>query len=150
MGASGRPMTARLFDDVDPGRRRIMSAIRSRDTKPERKVRSALHAAGYRYRIHAIWLPGRPDIAFTKRRVAIFVHGCFWHSHPGCKNSAIPRTRTAYWSEKLARNVQRDTMNIEKLRAQGWHAIVVWECEPAEVWMGRLQAALGSPKLGCM
>lgn len=138
----GRILT-RPFENVDPGRRRIMSAIRSRDTKPEKRVRSALHAAGYRYRTHATWLPGKPDVAFPKRRVAIFIHGCFWHAHVGCRNSAIPRTRTAYWSDKLSRNVQRDAASTEQLRGLGWQVVIIWECELPEAWMDRLTAILG-------
>jgi DNA mismatch endonuclease (patch repair protein) len=131
------------FPDVDPVRRRMMSAIRSRNTKPERRVRSALHAEGYRFRIHAGWLPGRPDIVFTRRRVVIFVHGCFWHGHSGCKNYQVPKTRTEYWSEKIEKNVRRDASNSARLGQLGWTTAVVWECEPELAWLARLRALLG-------
>ena len=137
---------ARPFPDVDPVRRRIMAAIRSRNTKPERKVRSALHADGYRFRIHAKELPGSPDIVFTRRRIVIFIHGCFWHSHSGCKQSQIPKTRSAYWVEKLTRNVMRDEDNLERLRMLGWRTAVVWECEDRDEWLSRLRKLLGPPR----
>lgn len=132
-----------IFQDVDPGRRRIMSAIRSRNTKPERRVRSALHAEGYRFRIHAAWLPGKPDIVFTKRRVVVFVHGCFWHGHDGCKQFQLPRTRAAYWGEKLARNAQRDASNVARLHDLGWKTVVIWECEEKDYWLLKLRTELG-------
>jgi DNA mismatch endonuclease (patch repair protein) len=138
--------TANIFDAVDPVRRKIMSAIRSRDTKPEKAVRSTLHAAGYRFRKHLTGLPGRPDIVFTKRRVAVFVHGCFWHVHGGCKTWSFPRTRSEYWSIKLQGNARRDLLNLAKLRADGWKTVVIWECQPTKVWLPKLKRILGPAK----
>lgn len=135
------------FTDVDPVRRRMMAAIRSRETKPEKVVRSALHAAGHRYRLHVRDLPGQPDIVFRSRRVAIFVHGCFWHLHRGCRHSRIPRTRTEYWSAKLKDNSRRDALNLTKLRRLGWSTFVIWECEAPKSWMRRLFKLLDPPGL---
>ncbi len=106
-----------------------MSRIRSKDTKPEMVVRRALHALGYRYRLHRRNLPGAPDIVFPSRRKVIFVHGCFWHGHEGCKVANVPKSRQQYWLEKFARNKVRDHANLEALRQAGWDALVIWECE---------------------
>lgn len=124
----------------------MMSAIRSRNTRPERKVRSALHAEGYRFRVHAKWLPGTPDLAFTKRHVAVFVHGCFWHSHDGCSQAQLPKTRTDYWAAKLQGNRQRDVENSRLLSELGWEVAVVWECEKQDLWLARLRSLLGPPR----
>ncbi len=121
-------MTAR-FDDVEPLRRRIMSAVGQRDTKPEMLVRRLLHSMNYRYRLHRKDLPGRPDIVFGRRRKAIFVHGCFWHRHPGCSKASSPKTRAAFWAEKFDRNVERDQQVERRLANMGWQSLVVWECE---------------------
>lgn len=121
-------MTVR-FDDVEPLRRRIMSAVGQRDTKPEMLVRRLLHSMNYRYRLHQKDLPGRPDIVFGTRRKAIFVHGCFWHRHPGCSKATSPKTRTEFWSEKFERNVERDLQVERRLVGIGWRSLVVWECE---------------------
>ena len=104
-----------------------MSKIKGKNTKPEQVVRSFLHSKGLRYRIH-YKLSGRPDIVFPSKRIAVFVHGCFWHQH-GCKNTTIPKTNTRFWKEKLSTNVNRDKNNIKKLSDQGWNALVIWECE---------------------
>ncbi len=106
-----------------------MRRIRRRDTKPEILLRSALHRRGYRFRVDVGDLVGRPDIVFPKRRVAVLVHGCFWHAHPGCKQASDPKTNRSYWSEKLAKNVARDQANMESLTALGYRVIVVWECD---------------------
>jgi DNA mismatch endonuclease (patch repair protein) len=108
-------------------RSRMMAGIRGRDTQPELAVRRALHAKGIRYRLHAKGLPGRPDLVFSSRRAVIFVHGCFWHQH-GCSATKKPKTRTAFWNEKLRTNVSRDRTNVLRLRAAGWRVAVVWEC----------------------
>lgn len=121
-------MTAR-FDDVEPVRRRIMSSVGQRDTKPEISVRRLLHSMNYRYRLHRKALPGRPDIAFGSRRKAIFVHGCFWHRHPGCSKATSPKTRAHFWAEKFDRNVERDREVERRLADLGWKSLVVWECE---------------------
>ena len=105
-----------------------MSGIRARDTKPELLVRRFLHAEGLRYRLNVRSLPGSPDIVLPRWRTVIFVHGCFWHRHPGCNLAYLPRTRQAFWLEKFERNVARDKTAIAALRGAGWHVIVVWEC----------------------
>jgi DNA mismatch endonuclease (patch repair protein) len=99
-------------------------------------LRKALHALGFRFRLHGRRLPGKPDIVLPKHRTVIFVHGCFWHRHPGCKVATTPKTNTDFWIEKFDRNQSRDTRNSDALAAAGWRVIVVWECElgnPAKV-----------------
>ena len=110
-------------------RSRVMSAIRGRDTTPERLVRSALHHHGLRFRLHVRGLPGCPDIVLPRYRTVILVHGCFWHRHIGCAKSTLPATNRAWWVAKLRRNRARDRRNIRGLRTAGWRVIVVWECE---------------------
>jgi DNA mismatch endonuclease (patch repair protein) len=110
-------------------RSEVMSKIRSKNTKPELLLRKALHALGYRYRIHNKLLPGKPDIVFTKYKTAIFVHGCFWHYHSECREGRIPDTKSKFWKEKLSKNVERDLKHQQALISQGWKVIVVWECE---------------------
>ena len=110
-------------------RSRIMSHVRSRDTKPEKRLRSLLHHMGFRFRLYRRDLPGTPDIVLPKYRTAIFVHGCFWHQHPGCKRAAIPKSNTAFWQKKLERNQVRDAMIQRELTLMGWNVITVWECE---------------------
>ena len=107
----------------------VMSKIRSKDTKPERAVRSALFQLGYRFRLHRTGLPGTPDIVLPKYRAAIFVHGCFWHQHPGCKLAKHPKSHQEYWNPKLDRNVERDLRNIKELNQLGWRTLIVWECQ---------------------
>jgi DNA mismatch endonuclease (patch repair protein) len=111
------------------GRSENMRRIRSRNTTPEVAVRSYLHAAGFRYRLHGRTLVGKPDIVFPGHRVAVFVHGCFWHQHKGCKDASTPKTHSDYWSPKLASNVARDARNLAALRSDGWSVMVIWECE---------------------
>ena len=106
-----------------------MSQISGKDTKPEMIVRKFLHANGFRYRLHVKELPGKPDLVLPKYNTVIFVHGCFWHAHEGCKYFNIPQSRTEWWSEKLYGNKERDEKNIENLKESGWKVIVVWECE---------------------
>jgi DNA mismatch endonuclease, patch repair protein len=106
-----------------------MSRIRSKDTTPEKLVRSLLHQSGYRFRTHYKTLPGKPDIVLPKYRTVIFVHGCFWHRHEGCKYSCTPASHEDYWGPKLIQNVVRDSKNEQGLRYLGWNVIVVWECE---------------------
>lgn len=120
------------FDDVPPTRRKIMGSIRGRDTRPERAIRSALHEAGYRFLTNAKGLPGRPDVAFTRRKVAIFVHGCFWHGHTGCDRWKFPATRAEFWREKLERNSRRDARTVAELEKIEWQCIVVWDCERSQ------------------
>ena len=104
-----------------------MSAIRSKDTKPEWYVRRRVHAAGFRYRLHRRDLPGRPDLVFARFRLAVFVHGCFWHSHD-CKRARRPRTNTEYWDAKLDRNVIRDQEAVYSLQEAKWDVFTLWEC----------------------
>lgn len=104
-----------------------MSAIRGRDTKPELRIRKALHALGFRYRTHARDLPGTPDLVLPKYRAVIFINGCFWHQHD-CHMFKWPLTRSEFWQEKLGRNVSNDARNVEKLVAAGWRIATVWEC----------------------
>lgn len=106
-----------------------MSRIHSRNTKPERQVRSLLHKAGYRFRLHSKKLPGTPDIVLPKYRTVIFVHGCFWHRHIDCANATIPKTRPEFWKSKFKATAERDRKKTEELRLAGWRVIIVWECD---------------------
>src|SRR5271157_5540149 len=106
-----------------------MRAVRSRNTQPEVRVRQIAYALGYRFRLHFRKLPGTPDLAFPGRRKAVFVHGCFWHRHKGCRRASIPKSNRAFWRAKLARNASRDAEELAAIRKQGWRALVVWECE---------------------
>lgn len=106
-----------------------MSRIRGRNTGPELRLRSLLHHAGFRFRLHPKQLPGRPDVVLPKHRTVIFVHGCFWHRHPGCQNTTTPSTRREFWQEKFDGNVSRDARNRAALEAAGWTVLTVWECE---------------------
>ena len=110
-----------------------MATVRSRDTRPELRVRKALHAAGLRYRIHAN-LPGKPDLVFPSRRIAVFVHGCFWHRHPdpACKLARFPKSRREFWIPKLEGNAKRDTAIQIELGSRGWNIIVIWECKTSD------------------
>jgi DNA mismatch endonuclease (patch repair protein) len=109
-----------------------MRRIRSKGMLPELAVRSMLHRLGYRFRLHRKDLPGKPDLVFASRRKVIFVHGCFWHSHQGCKTAHMPKSNLSYWKPKLERNQARDARNIKALRAAGWKPLVIWECEMKE------------------
>ena len=106
-----------------------MSSIRSKDTRPEKKVRSLLHASGLRFRLHRKDLPGQPDIIFPKYNSALFVNGCFWHYHQKCNHGKIPKSRQSYWKPKLLNTVRRDKRNIKNLKRLGWKVMVIWECE---------------------
>lgn len=106
----------------------IMSRVRSKDTAPELTVRRLLHRLGYRFRLHAGHLPGRPDLWFPARRKVIFVHGCFWHGHD-CPYGRLPKSRVEYWEDKIATNRRRDLERICQLSADGWSALVVWQCQ---------------------
>ena len=106
-----------------------MAAVRASNTAPEMRLRRALFAKGLRYRCHASDLPGRPDIVFRPKRLALFVHGCFWHQHPGCRSATTPRVNSAYWGPKLRRNLERDNENEAALAELGYAVVVAWECE---------------------
>jgi DNA mismatch endonuclease (patch repair protein) len=106
-----------------------MARIRSKDTKPELRVRHLLHRLGYRFRLHRKDLPGSPDLVFPSRRKVIFVHGCFWHAHDACKVANRPKSRQSFWDSKFDRNKSRDTANLDALKQNGWEAYTVWECE---------------------
>lgn len=106
-----------------------MSHIRSKDTKPEQLVRQALWHKGFRYRLHVKDLPGKPDIVLPKYKTAIFVNGCFWHGHKGCKDFVIPKSNTVFWLDKIGKNKNRDEQNITALISAGWKVITIWECE---------------------
>ena len=119
-----------MVDRLSPeARSRNMARISGKNTASEMIVRRLLHAMGYRYRLHARELPGRPDLVFFGRRKAIFVHGCFWHRHPGCRYAYNPKSRTEIWNRKFAQNVERDGRNLSDLEVRGWKALVIWECE---------------------
>jgi DNA mismatch endonuclease (patch repair protein) len=106
-----------------------MKCIRSKDTKPELIVRKFLFAKGYRFRLHSKSLPGKPDIVLPKYRIAIFVHGCFWHGHEGCRYFIVPKTRTKWWFEKINRNIEKDKTNTSLLRKMNWRVIIIWGCK---------------------
>ncbi|WP_281376738.1 very short patch repair endonuclease [Rhizorhapis suberifaciens] len=114
---------------VSPQRSALMSRVGPKDTKPEMLVRRTLHRLGYRFRLHQADLHGRPDIVLPRYRTVIFVHGCFWHRHPGCSKASTPKTREDFWQDKFATNIARDRRNEDALRADGWQVLVVWECE---------------------
>lgn len=118
------------MDKISPEKRSAnMRAIRSHDSVAEITVRKTVHALGYRYRLHDASLPGKPDLVMRKRRKVIFVHGCFWHQHSGCREGRKPRSRLEYWEPKLRRNVERDESSRKNLEDMGWQVLTVWECE---------------------
>lgn len=118
------------MDVHTPEQRQLnMSAIKGKDTKPEIQVRKALHAQGYRFRLHRKDLPGKPDIVLPKYKTVIFVNGCFWHRHPGCKYASTPSTNSDFWNAKFEENTARDKRNYAQLEELGWKVVVIWECE---------------------
>ena len=110
-----------------------MSRIRSKDTKPEMLVRKFLHKSGFRYRLHVKDLPGKPDIVLPKYKTVVFVHGCFWHGHEGCKYYVVPKTKTEWWVDKINRNKTIDAQSISSLQSTGWKVLEIWECELKKV-----------------
>ncbi len=117
------------MDVVSPATRsRMMAGIRARNTRPEMLVRRLLFASGFRFRLHRRDLPGAPEVVLPKHRLAVFVHGCFWHQHEGCPLTKMPGSNRDFWKEKLGRNQRRDRENVDKLVAAGWCVLVVWEC----------------------
>ncbi len=136
------------MDIVSPEKRsQMMRAVRSRDTKPELVLRRELHRRGFRFRLHRRNLPGTPDLVFPGRRSVIFVNGCFWHGHD-CKAATLPKTRADFWAAKIGENRARDVRNLQSLRAMGWRALVVWQCELIDAdtfkrisdWLDRAQS----------
>jgi len=113
-------------------RSNIMRGVKGKNTRPELLVRSILHKAGYRFRLHRKDLPGKPDIALPKYETVIFVHGCFWHQHKQCPDGRIPSSNTKFWKNKFAANRRRDKLALEALKALGWRVIVVWGCEASD------------------
>jgi DNA mismatch endonuclease, patch repair protein len=122
-----------------------MRQIRSKNTNPEVLLRRLIHAQGYRFRLHRKDLPGKPDLVFSSRRKVIFVHGCFWHQHPGCREGRLPSSRLEYWGPKLQRNRQRDLANRLELKRKGWTCLTIWECElsDTDAVMKRVRRFLG-------
>ena len=118
-----------MMDETREYRRRVMRAVKSKDTKPEIILRKMLHALGYRYRLHRRDLPGSPDLVFPGRRKIIFVHGCFWHGHPCRGEPRLPKSNREYWVPKIRRNAERDAEHERALIELGWHVLTVWECE---------------------
>jgi len=110
-----------------------MSRVKSKDTKPEIIVRKLAHSLGYRFRLHRKDLPGTPDLTFPSRMKVIFVHGCFWHRHRGCRKTTTPKTNMDFWKNKFRKNIQRDKNSIEQLKGLGWKALVIWECETKNI-----------------
>lgn len=133
-----------MVDVVDRATRsRMMSGIRGRDTKPELVVRSYLHRAGLRFRLHTP-LPGKPDLAFPKYQTAVFVHGCFWHRHAGCRFTTTPATNKPFWTKKFKSNVERDATVKKQLRSAGWKVRVIWACQLNERKLDLLAAQITS------
>ena len=110
-------------------RSEIMRSVRSKDTTPEKRIRSLLHLHGYRFRLYRKDLPGTPDIVLPKYKLVIFVHGCFWHRHQGCRKSSIPKTNKEFWIQKFNNNIVRDKIVKDKLESLGWKVVVIWSCE---------------------
>lgn len=118
----------RMRVSTTPQRSRMMASIRGKNTKPELLLRSAMFAAGFRYRLHVRGLPGSPDVVFPKYRAVLFVHGCFWHRHESCRYTTFPKSNEDFWRLKFEGNVSRDARNVVLLREQGWRVAIVWEC----------------------
>lgn len=123
-----------MVDKLTPDRRsENMRRIRASNSAPEMQVRSLVHRLGYRFRLGGCGLPGRPDLVFPARRKVIFVHGCFWHLHDGCREGRVPGSNVEYWRPKLERNVARDKEALRQLSMMGWAALTVWECETSDL-----------------
>lgn len=145
----GSQPSSALADRITPAARSaVMRAVKGRDTAPELKVRRMLHAAGYRYRVQLRLGRKRPDLVFTRRKQAIFVHGCFWHGHD-CPRGHLPTSNADFWRAKITRNEQRDRETIAALESEGWDSLVVWECELKDqvAVLTRLREFLGTPTL---
>ncbi len=123
-------MAAKSTDVFSPEKRSaVMRAVKSKDTKPELRLRRALHALGFRYRLNVKDLPGKPDLVFPRHKTILFVHGCFWHGHDCKRGRRVPKSNADYWREKIRKNRMRDRKNKKALEALGWRVITVWECE---------------------
>lgn len=121
-----------MVDSLTPAQRsERMSRIRGKDSQPELALRHVLHRLGLRYRLHAKELPGKPDLVFPRHKAVVFVHGCFWHRHEGCKIATTPKSNTPFWIEKFEKNVARDNRSAAALTDLGWRVFVVWECDLA-------------------
>ncbi|MDR4308268.1 DNA mismatch endonuclease Vsr [Chelatococcus sambhunathii] len=129
---------------TDPARSAVMRAVKGRDTAPEMLVRRTAHGLGYRFRLHRRDLPGSPDLVFPRARLAVFVHGCFWHGHDCARGARLPKTNADYWRAKIARNVARDARVHGELAALGWRTLTLWECElkDGELLARRLRSAV--------
>ncbi|KAB0670607.1 DNA mismatch endonuclease Vsr [Oryzomonas sagensis] len=118
------------MDRLTPERRSwLMSRVKAKNTSPEMVVRRLVYGMGYRYRIHVEGLPGKPDLVFAGSRKAIYVNGCFWHGHEGCRYAGLPKSRVAFWAAKIARNRARDRENVSAMEADGWRVLTIWQCE---------------------
>ena len=126
----------------------MMSQIRSTETAPERQVRSYLHRQGLRFRKNVAGLPGKPDVVLKRYAAAVFVHGCFWHQHAGCRDGRIPDSNADYWRPKLKRTQERDQAHQRRLQEAGWRVFVVWECEICPDRLGALARQIVSPPAG--
>ena len=126
-------MSSEVIHKVSEQRSRNMSAIKSKNTKPEIKVRKVLHSMGYRFRLHSKDLPGSPDIVLPKYKTVIFVHGCFWHRHENCKYASTPKTRKEFWNKKFKENLKRDLEIQDKIKNLDWRSVVIWECETKNI-----------------
>tara|TARA_Y100000766_G_C18863255_1_gene584351 strand:+ start:348 stop:776 length:429 start_codon:yes stop_codon:yes gene_type:complete len=126
-------MSIPVLNNISEQRSRNMSAIKSKNTKPEIRVRKILHSMGYRFRLHSKNLPGSPDIVLPKYKTVIFVHGCFWHRHENCKYSKNPKTRKEFWNQKFRVNIKRDLEIHEKIKNIEWRSVVIWECETKNI-----------------
>ncbi len=119
-----------VMDTISQEKRsEVMRRVKSKNSKAEMVVRRLAHSLGYRYRLHIKALPGQPDLVFAKRRKVIFVHGCLWHGHQGCKNNRRPSSHQEYWEPKLDGNIKRDKAHLQQLAEMGWNTLVIWECE---------------------
>ncbi len=133
-----------MADVHSPAQRSFnMSRIKGKDTKPELWLRSLLHSAGFRFRLHRKDLPGRPDIVLPGSNVAVFVHGCYWHRHEGCRYTTTPSSNTQFWEKKFSRTIERDAEDIVALKDAGWKVVVVWECR-LRSQLHRVLAAISS------
>ena len=126
-------MSSEVLQKVSEQRSRNMSAIKSKNTKPEIAVRKVLHSMGYRFRLHGKDLPGSPDIVLPKYKTVIFVHGCFWHRHENCKYASTPKTRQEFWNKKFKKNIERDLEIQETIKNIEWRSVVIWECETKNI-----------------